>query len=141
MIDTDNGAVSRRKVTYDIFGNEIRAPLKTDEYQIDRLVGRLLLMFTFADSWDNPRIDRKELKEAGYSDNEITSARRKALVIWPYIRFYFNARDKIDYELYDVMKAHREEVKHLKELDSILLARYQKLQKFTLTLIAARSIE
>lgn len=86
------------------------------QFNIDPLIGYMLEEFTYLEDWDHPRIrNRARYKKMGFTDNQLTSARKKAMSIWNYIRFYNNWKDKVEYDNYRQYVAFKEEVEHMKE--------------------------
>lgn len=107
---------------------------KADFGKMDPLVYHVLKEFYSHSNWNHPRIERESLK-GRYTDAQITTARKKALMMWPYVRLIMNLGDQpkgttfedLVEELYMI---HMEEIKLLKRNNKILLRRIEELLKY-----------
>lgn len=103
-----------------------------DYEKTDHLLTYILKEFLLSD-WDNPRIENRKLLKELYTDSQITSARRKALWMWPYIRFEMRLKNEpeggpLDGVIPAMIEEDGEEIRALKRNVIVLRKRIEELR-------------
>lgn len=141
MTDSANTSPKQRK---DILGDPIREDAKhptrdkwkdivekeemwKSELGLDPLIARILEEFQHSD-WTHVRIrDRSRLHAGGYSEAQITAARRKAMRIWPYICQFSDFRNSLYDKIYDLSAERMRAIGELKRIEGDLCRSYCNL--------------
>jgi hypothetical protein len=113
--------------------------------KLDTLLYWVLREFYYA-RWDNPKIEDRESFRKIYTDSQITSARRKAARMWPYVRFVLGLRDEpeggpIEGIVTYLLSGYEAEVRRLSEHVATLLKRTSELRRYNKIINEANSEE
>jgi hypothetical protein len=108
---------------------------KDENYtKLDPLVYGVMRDFYYS-NWESPGIESRETFKRKYTDAQITSARRKALKSWPYVRFIMDLRHEpeggpLEGAIHLLLPSYTIEVQELKKLETIILKRNDELLRY-----------
>jgi hypothetical protein len=127
--------VQAKQLAHEIRHRLEEADKMEENYEkVDPLLYGVLREFFYA-NWDDPRIEDRESFKKTYTDSQITAARRKAVRMWPYIRFVMSLKDEpedgpLEGVITTILLGYAREVHELKRNVTILFKRNIELRRY-----------